>query len=255
MWAREFFVTALVLAAALVVLEETISARRQVGWTAALLAAACGIKLTAAIPAAAIVFFIALVQRRPLRAAAAALATGALALSLFAFCYWRYGFEFVFQGFIFHFVKGADGAGAGPTYPATILDVLVPLFVLGVARLAATRPADRALAMVLALLVPSYLFYSFVSPTAWGHNYLEPLPCIAIVAGAGAAWLLDAYRTSWLKLGGGPRPGRGEPDLDRAALGRELLARQRLRLWLHPARGGGAAGGGAAGGHRAGRAR
>jgi 4-amino-4-deoxy-L-arabinose transferase-like glycosyltransferase len=202
-WAREFFVTALVLAAALVVLEDTMRARRQVGWTAALLAAACGIKLTTAVPAAAIVLFIALVQRRPLRAAAAALATGALALGLFAFCYWRYGFEFVFQGFIFHFVKGADGAGAGPAYPATILDVLVPLFLLGVARLAATRPADRALVMVLALLVPSYLFYSLLSPTAWGHNYLEPLPCIAIVAGAGAVWLLEAYRGSWLKLGGG----------------------------------------------------
>src|SRR3954465_7026538 len=130
-WAREFFVSALVLAAAVTALNGAMRASRQVPAMAALLTAACGIKLTAIVSAAGVIGFIAVRQRRPARALALALAIGGGVLALGAFCYWRYGVEFLFQAFLFHFLKGRDAVGAGPMYSLSILDVLVPLSALG----------------------------------------------------------------------------------------------------------------------------
>ena len=51
-----------------------------------------------------------------------------LALAAFsAFLYRLYGNEFIFQTFVFHFLKGRDTAGSIATYPTMILDILVPL--------------------------------------------------------------------------------------------------------------------------------
>src|SRR5208337_1896946 len=55
-----------------------------------------------------------------------------LALAAFsAILYLLYGTEFIFQTFVFHFMKGRDTVGGIAAYPRMILDVLVPLFVLG----------------------------------------------------------------------------------------------------------------------------
>jgi len=202
-WAREFFVSALVLAAVLLAIDEGRRSARQAAGIAACLTAACAIKLTAALSAAAVIVFIALGLRRPWRAVAVALGTGLGLTALAAFCYWRYGFEFVFQAFLFHFFKGRDLAGAGPWYPARIVDVLGPLFVLGLSAIWRVRPMNSALSAVVTLLAALYVFYGVASPTAWGHNYLELLPFLTIIAGAGAVWMLDAYRRSWLTFGAG----------------------------------------------------
>ena len=77
-----------------------------------------------------------------------------------------------------------------------ILDMLVPLFVLGCWRIYADRIFSRGVILVLAIVAAEYAFYGVLSPTAWGHNYLEPLPFIAIVAGIGAIALVEAGRTA-----------------------------------------------------------
>lgn len=202
-WAREFFVTALVLGAVSLAIDESRPAYKQVAGMAACLAAACAIKLTAAVSAVALLGFMALGLRRPGRAglvaAGAVLGVGALA----AFCYSQYGFPFVFQAFLFHFLKGRDAVGAGPGYPAQILDVLAPLLLLGLLAIWQMPRRNRAIAAVLTLAVALYGFYGVASPTAWGHNYLELLPFVAILAGAGAVWMVEASRTSWLRFGAG----------------------------------------------------
>ena len=140
-WAREFFVTMLVLGAAIVAEDDRSSSWRAVVSMAALLAAACAIKLTAGVAAAGLIAFIALGQRRPWRAITVAAIVGA-ALGIFiGFCYWLYGFDFIFQALMFHFLKGRS-TGSGLIYAASILDVLVPLFVIGAAALAVTRSVN-----------------------------------------------------------------------------------------------------------------
>jgi hypothetical protein len=60
--------------------------------------------------------------------------------------------------------------------------------------------------LVLAIVAAEYAFYGVLSPTAWGHNYLEPIPFIAIVAGVGMIALVEAVRTAppqWNLLAGG----------------------------------------------------
>ena len=107
---------------------------------------------------------------------------------------------------MFHFLKGRDTAGSIATYPRMILDVLVPLFVLGCWRIFADRIFNRGVILVLAIVAAEYAFYGVLSPTAWGHNYLEPIPFIAIVAGLGA---MRSYRSGsgmpqqWQFLAGG----------------------------------------------------
>ena len=70
--------------------------------------------------------------------------------------------------------------------------MLVPLFVLGCWQVFADRIFNRGVILVLAIVAAEYAFYGVLSPTAWGHNYLEPLPFIAIVAGIGAMALITS---------------------------------------------------------------
>jgi len=193
---RECFVAPIVMGAAIMILD---GAATGLFWramaVAGLLALACSIKLTAVIPAAVILLFVAAAERRIARAIEIGVALTAAIGRLCVFCYWRYGYDFVFQTFIFHFMKGRETGGAAATlYPAQILDILAPLAILGAIRLAIARPINRATALVLYLAGAEYLFFGVLSPTAWGHNYLEAIPFIAIVAGLGAMRLARAIR-------------------------------------------------------------
>ena len=46
-------------------------------------------------------------------------------------CYSIYGREFLFQTFIFHFMKGRTDFLSVLAYPLAILDLQLPLFVIG----------------------------------------------------------------------------------------------------------------------------
>jgi hypothetical protein len=209
---RESFIAPLVILGAIVALDDTTTVIGQAAILAAILAAACAIKLTAVIPFAVMLAFIAVARRR-IAGAAASGAIFALALGAFsALLYRLYGGEFIFQTFVFHFLKGRDTAGIVATYPRLILDVLAPLFVLGCWRLIADRMFRRAVMLVVALVAAEYAFYGVLSPTAWGHNYLEAIPFIAIVAGIGATALVraiedliagEAEPRPWKPLAGG----------------------------------------------------
>ena len=197
-WAREFFVSALVLAALLVLLGERLSMWTRIAAAGALFCAACAVKLTAGVAVAAVCVYVALVMRAPLRAAALALAVGAGLSAVVALCYWRYGDPFVYQTFLFHFLKGRN-ADAGPSYIASLLDVLGPLALLGLWHVARPNRWSHALGLAGAVLVSYLLFFGTLSPTTWGHNYLEAWPFVCLLAGAGVAWLVDAWQTSWLR--------------------------------------------------------
>lgn len=191
---RESFIAPLILLAAIVTLDETLPALRQAVFLALLFFAACAIKLTAVISLAVMLVFIAVTYRRIL----SAVFSGVIFLTLLggfsAFLYWLYGNEFVFQTFVFHFLKGRDTERGVLLflYPRMILDIVAPLFVLGCWRIFADRLFSRAVILVLAIVASEYLFYGVLSPTAWGHNYLEALPFIAIVAGMGGSELVSA---------------------------------------------------------------
>ena len=209
---RESFIAPLVILGAIVALDNTTAVIGQAAILAAIFAAACAIKLTAVIPFTVMLAFIAVARRR----IAGAIVSGAIfALALGAFSallYRLYGGEFIFQTFVFHFLKGRDTARIVATYPRLILDVLAPLFVLGCWRLIAQRIFSRAVMLVVALAAAEYAFYGVLSPTAWGHNYLEAIPFIAIVAGIGATALVraigdliagEAHPRPWKPLAGG----------------------------------------------------
>ena len=191
---RESFIAPLIVLGAIVTLDDTMPALRQAALLAAIFFVACAIKLTAVIPFAVMLVFIAVAYRR----IAGAMASGAIfAVALAAFSallYRLYGDEFIFQTFVFHFLKGHDTVGGIATYPRMILDVLAPLLVLGCWRIFAERTLSRGVILVLAMVAAEYAFYGVLSPTAWGHNYLEPLPFIAIVAAFGAMALVQASR-------------------------------------------------------------
>jgi hypothetical protein len=191
---RESFVAPLLILGAIVTLDDTRPAMRQAAILAAIFFLACAIKLTSVIPFPVMLIFIAVVYRR----ITAAIASGViftLALASFsAFLYRLYGSEFFFQTFVFHFLKGHDTAADIAAYPGMILDILVPLFVLGCWRIFADRIFSPGVILVLAIVAAEYAFYGVLSPTAWGHNYLEPLPFIAIVAAIGAIALIEAAR-------------------------------------------------------------
>ena len=205
---RESFVAPLLVLGAIVTLDDRMPAIRQAAILAAIFVVACAIKLTAVIPFLVMVIFVAAAYKR----IAGAVVSGAifgLALGAFsAFLYRLYGNEFIFQTFVFHFLKGHDTAGAIATYPRMILDVLVPLFLLGCWRIYAGRIFGffrGGMILVLAIVAAEYAFYGVLSPTAWGHNYLEPLPFIAIVAGVGVTALVQASREAsqrWQRLAG-----------------------------------------------------
>jgi len=103
-------------------------------------------------------------------------------------------------------LKGRDLGRDIALFWRLLLDVLVPLFVLGCWQVFAERIFNRGVILVIAILAAEYAFYGVMSPTAWGHNYLEQLPVIAIVAGVGAAALAQAITSAserWQLLAGG----------------------------------------------------
>ena len=193
---RECFVAPLLLLAAIVTLDETLPALRQAAFLALIFFVACAIKLTAVISLAVMLIFIAVAYRRIL----SAVFSGVIFLTLLggfsAILYHLYGSEFVFQTFVFHFLKGRDTetSVALYLYPRMILDIMAPLFVLGCWRIFADRLFSRAAILVLSIVASQYLFYGVLSPTAWGHNYLEAIPFIAIVAGIGGSELVASIR-------------------------------------------------------------
>ncbi|HYL60900.1 MAG TPA: hypothetical protein VEU51_18690 [Candidatus Acidoferrales bacterium] len=205
---RECFVAPLIVLGAIVALDESFAPLTQAAMLALIFFIACSIKLTAVIPFGVTLVFVAIAYRRIGAALASgtlfAIAMGQLTLQL----YLLYGHEFIFQTFIFHFVKGRDTAGDIALYPRMILDVLAPLLLLGCWRVYRDRPVTRGVALMLAMVAAEYAFYGVLSPTAWGHNYLEALPFIAIVAGLGARDLLRAFgadnnEPNWKAAGGG----------------------------------------------------
>jgi len=203
---RESFIAPLMLLAAIVTLDDAMPALRQAAILAIIFFVACAIKLTAVIPFAVMIAFVAVAYRR-IAASAVSGAIFALALaSLSSLLYWLYGFEFVFQTFVFHFMKGRDPGFGNTVYPGMILDLLMPLFVLGCWRVFVDRIFKRGLILILVTVGAEYAFYGVLSPTAWGHNYLEVIPFIAIVAGIGAAELVaaaQAPRELWQRLAAG----------------------------------------------------
>jgi hypothetical protein len=209
---RESFIAPLIILGALVALDDTTGAIGQAAILAAIFFAACAIKLTAVIPFAVMLAFVAVAHRR-IAGAVVSGAIFALAIAAFsALLYRLYGDEFIFQTFVFHFMKGRDTGLSIAQFPRIILDVLAPLFVLGCWRLVADRMFSRAVMLVIAIVAAEYAFYGVLSPTVWGHNYLEPIPFIAIVAGIGATALVraiehliagDQEARQWKLLAGG----------------------------------------------------
>jgi Dolichyl-phosphate-mannose-protein mannosyltransferase len=203
---RESFVAPLLILAAIVTLDDTMPAMRQAVFVALIFFVACAIKLTAVIAFPVMLLFIAVAYRR----VAAAVVSGVifvLALGGFAAILYRlYGNEFIFQTFVFHFLKGRDLGLNTALYPRMLLDVLAPLFLLGCWQIFANRIFNRGVILVLAIVAAEYAFYGVLSPTAWGHNYLEAIPFIAIVAAIGLIALIHASRTAprqWPLLAGG----------------------------------------------------
>lgn len=191
---RECFVAPLMLAAAIVALDDAAPWHRRAGWQVLAILIACFIKLTALIPAAVLFAYAALLARRWREAIAYAIAVAAGLAAFSALCYWRYGPEFVFQTFLFHMLKGRIAFADVAAYPLAILDLQLPLFIIGcvagcVAIFRGGR-VSRAMALVLAIVAAEYIFFGLLSPTAWGHNYLEPLPFITIIGGLGVDWIL-----------------------------------------------------------------
>lgn len=192
---RECFVAPLLILAAIVTLDDTMPAMRQAVFIALIFFVACAIKLTAVIPFPVMLLFIAVAYRR-IVATMVSGATLAVALAAFsAMLYRLYGNEFILQTFVFHFLKGRDLSLDTALFPRMLLDLIVPLFVLGCWRILVDRIFDRGVILVLAIVAAEYAFYGVLSPTVWGHNYLEPLPFIAIIAGIGANALAQAART------------------------------------------------------------
>jgi hypothetical protein len=203
---RECFVAPLLLLGAIVTLDDAMPAMRQAAILGAIFFIASAIKLTAVIAFPIMLIFIAVAYRR---IASTVISSVIFAFALAAFSailYQLYGGEFIFQTFVFHFLKGRDLGLNTALFPRMILDILVPLFLFGCWQIFANRIFNRGVILVLAIIAAEYAFYGVLSPTAWGHNYLEPLPFIATIAGIGAIALAHAIRTRphrWQLLAGG----------------------------------------------------
>ena len=193
---RESFIAPLLVLGAIVTLDESMPALRQAVLLAAIFFVACAIKLTAVIAFPVMLIFIAVSYRRIASAFLSGVVFAFTLSGFIAILYRLYGIEFIIQTFVFHFLKGRDTSGNIALYPRMLLDVLVPLFLLGCWQLFANRIFNRGVILVLAIVAAEYAFYGVMSPTAWGHNYLEPLPFIAIVAGIGATAFISAIRTA-----------------------------------------------------------
>ena len=200
---RECFVAPLLLGAAILALDDKQSggSYRRIGWIALALVGACLIKLTAFIAVGVIVVFMAFVLRRWRDAFVLAIGVALAMIIGTAVCYAMYGREFLFQTFIFHFMKGRSGLLSVMAYPLAILDVQLPLFVIGCIAVRREVRINSGAVLVLAMVAAEYLFYGILSPTSWGHNFLEPLPFIAIVGGIGVDRMIDQFQTeSWIFL-------------------------------------------------------
>jgi hypothetical protein len=189
---RECFAAPLMLAAALLTLDEGENADwyRRVAWIALALVAACLIKLTAVIAVAVIVAFMVFVLRRWRDAIALAVGVAVVMIIATGLCYAAFGQEFLFQTFIFHFMKGRSGLLSVIVYPFAILDIQIPLFVIGCIAIRRDICSKPGVLLVLAMVAAEYLFYGVLSPTSWGHNFLEPLPFIALIGGIGIDWMI-----------------------------------------------------------------
>ena len=187
---RECFVAPLILAAAIAALDDAAPWHRRAGWQALAILAACFIKLTALIPAAVFFAYAALLARRWREAIAYAVAVAAGLAAFSALCYWLYGPEFVFQTVLFHMLKGRIAFADVAAYPLAILDLQLPLFIIGCVAIFRAGRISRAMALALAIIAAECIFFGLLSPTAWGHNYLEPLPFITIIGGIGFDWML-----------------------------------------------------------------
>jgi hypothetical protein len=192
---RECFVAPLVLAAALAALDDSAPWHRRAGWQALAIALACFVKLTALIPAGVLFAYAASIARRWREAFAYAIALAAGLIAFSAVCYGLYGREFIFQTFLFHMLKGRIAFAEVAAYPLAILDLQLPLFLIGCAAIAGAGPISRPIALVLAMVAAEYIFFGLLSPTAWGHNYLEPLPFVTIIGGIGADWILGQLQS------------------------------------------------------------
>jgi hypothetical protein len=137
--------------------------------------------------------FVAVAMRRWSRALVIAAVALVVVGSVFAMCDLAYGDQFILQAVLFHFLKGRDATGAGPSYVLQIVDVIGPLFGLGVLRAVSRRDVNSAAALIWLMAGANWGFYSFVSPTGWAHNYLEGLPFIAVIAGSGTWWVVEGF--------------------------------------------------------------
>ncbi|HVN29157.1 MAG TPA: hypothetical protein VMT64_11750, partial [Candidatus Binataceae bacterium] len=180
----------LLLLAAILALDDERGEFQRIGGQTAALTAACLIKLTAGVAVAAIILFTAMVRRRMREAVLVAVGVGLAIIIATGFCYILYGREFLFQAFIFHFMKGRIDFVSVLAYPLAILDIQVPLFILGCIAVRREVRSNFGIALVLIGIAAEYLFYGVLSPTSWGHNFLEPLPFIAIIGGIGVDWMI-----------------------------------------------------------------
>ncbi len=201
---RECFIAPLVVAAALLALDE----EPGIAWIAIALTAACLIKLTSFIEVGVIVAFTGMVQRRWRDAITVAIAVGVAMIIATRICYLMYGREFLFQTFIFHFMKGRTDFLSVMTYPLAILDLQLPLFVIGCVAVRREVRANSAMLLILGVVAAEYLFFGILSPTSWGHNYLEALPFITIIGGIGVDWMIAQVQVAskdshtWRRLAG-----------------------------------------------------
>ncbi|HTE05892.1 MAG TPA: hypothetical protein VK824_06830 [Planctomycetota bacterium] len=145
------------------------------------------IKITAVIPAGAMLGHLALTGRwrQALRAGLAFLALAGTATLL---CWWAWGTPFLQQVFLFGFFRSPNTNGpldvlqyfAHFTDPVLAL-ALAALAVHGLPRL--LRPEGAPACMLLADL----LFFVAVSPTVWDHNCIGLVPASAMLLGSAAA--------------------------------------------------------------------
>ena len=131
-----------------------------------------------------------MVRRRWRDAIILATAIGVAMIIATGFCYAMYGREFLFQTFIFHFMKGRTDLLSVMAYPLAILDIQLPLFVIGCIAARREVRTNSGLMLVLAMVAAEYLFFGILSPTSWAHNYLEALPFITIIGGIGVDWMI-----------------------------------------------------------------
>lgn len=190
---RECFVAPVLLVAAILALDSHDDGQwyRRVRWQALALIGACLIKLTALIAVVAIVAYIAIARRRWRDAIVLAIAVASGVILASMVCYLVYGPEFLFQTLVFHFMKGRTDFFSVLAYPLAILDLQLPLFVIGCVALGPRMRTDSGIMLVLAIIAAEYFFYGVLSPTSWAHNYLEVLPFIAIIGGIGVDWMIE----------------------------------------------------------------